>query len=42
VIEGLKVAQQIEQVDTDTKGMYENVPVQPVIIKSIRVVSPGK
>jgi peptidyl-prolyl cis-trans isomerase B (cyclophilin B) len=42
VIGGLKVAQQIEHVDTDTKGMYENVPVQPVIIKSIRVVSPGK
>ena len=42
VIEGMKVAQQIENVDTDTKGMYENVPVQPVLIKSIRVVSPGK
>jgi peptidyl-prolyl cis-trans isomerase A (cyclophilin A) len=42
VIAGLKVAQQIEQVDTDTKGRYENLPVQPVVIKSIRVVSSGK
>jgi len=29
-------------VETDTKGMYEDVPVEPVIIKSIKVVSAGK
>ena len=42
VIEGSKVVQKIEGVQTDTKGMYEDVPVEPVIIKSITVVSPGK
>ena len=42
VIEGSKVVQKIEGVQTDTKGMNEDVPVEPVIIKSIRVVSPGK
>jgi peptidyl-prolyl cis-trans isomerase B (cyclophilin B) len=42
VIDGLKVAQQIESVETDTKGMYQDVPVEPVLIKSVKVVSPGK
>ncbi len=42
VIEGSKVVQKIEAVETDTKGAYEDVPVEPVVIKSIRVVSPGK
>jgi len=42
VIEGIKVAQKIEGVETDTKGPYEDVPVQPVVIKSVKVVSPGK
>jgi cyclophilin family peptidyl-prolyl cis-trans isomerase len=42
VIEGSKVVQKIEAVETDTKGMYEDVPVEPVVIRSIRVVSPGK
>ena len=42
VIDGSKVVQKIEGVETDTKGMYEDVPVQPVVIKSITVVSPGK
>jgi cyclophilin family peptidyl-prolyl cis-trans isomerase len=42
VIEGLNVVQKIEAVETGTKGMYENVPNEPVVIKSIRVVSPGK
>jgi cyclophilin family peptidyl-prolyl cis-trans isomerase len=42
VIEGSKVVQKIEAVETDTKGIYDDVPVEPVIIKSIRVVSPGK
>ena len=42
VIEGSKVVQKIEGVQTDTKGMYEDVPVEPVVIKSITVMSPGK
>ena len=42
VIDGMKVAQAIEGVETDTKGMYEDVPVKPVVIKSVKVVSPGK
>ena len=42
VIEGSKVVQKIEGVDTTSKGPYEDVPVEPVVIKSIRVISPGK
>ena len=42
VIEGSKVVQKIEALDTTSKGPYEDVPVEPVIIKSIRVISPGK
>jgi cyclophilin family peptidyl-prolyl cis-trans isomerase len=42
VIEGSKVVQKIEAVDTTSKGPYEDVPVEPVVIKSIRVISPGK
>ena len=42
VIEGSKVVQKIEGVQTDTKGMYEDVPVEPVVIKSVTVVSAGK
>jgi cyclophilin family peptidyl-prolyl cis-trans isomerase len=42
VIEGSKVVQKIEGVDTSSKGAYEDVPVEPVVIKSIRVISPGK
>ncbi len=42
VIEGSKVVQKIEAVQTDTMGMHEDVPVEPVVIQSIRVVSPGK
>jgi peptidyl-prolyl cis-trans isomerase B (cyclophilin B) len=42
VIEGSKVVQKIEGVQTDTKGMYEDVPVEAVVIKSVKVVTPGK
>jgi cyclophilin family peptidyl-prolyl cis-trans isomerase len=42
VIEGSKVVQKIAGVDTTSKGPYEDVPVEPVVINSIRVVSPGK
>jgi len=42
VIGGLKVAHAIEGVETDTKGMYQDVPVEPVVIKSVKLVSPAK
>jgi len=42
VIEGSKIVQKIEGVQTDTKGMYEDVPVDAVVIKSIKVVTAGK
>jgi cyclophilin family peptidyl-prolyl cis-trans isomerase len=42
VIEGSKVLQKIEGVPTGRKGSYDDVPVEPVIIKSVKVVSPGK
>lgn len=38
VVEGMDVARKIENVSTSTKGMNQNVPVEPVIIKSITVV----
>lgn len=38
VVSGMPVVNQIKKVATSTKGMYQNVPVSPVIIKSIRRV----
>ena len=38
VVKGQDVVKKIEQVQTATKGSFENVPVTPVIIESIRVV----
>jgi cyclophilin family peptidyl-prolyl cis-trans isomerase len=38
VIEGGDVVKKIEQVQTTTRSPYENVPVTPVIIESIRIV----
>jgi len=38
VVKGQDVVKKIEQVQTTTKGPYENVPTTPVIIESIRVV----
>ncbi len=38
VVDGMDVVQKIEHVQTTTKGMYENVPVEPVVIKSITPV----
>lgn len=38
VVDGMDVVHKIEHVATATKGMNENVPVEPVIIKSITVV----
>jgi peptidyl-prolyl cis-trans isomerase B (cyclophilin B) len=42
VIQGLDVVRKIEAVETGRQGIYEDAPVKPVIINSIRVVSPGK
>ncbi len=42
VIEGIKVVQKIEGVPTGSKGMHEDLPVEPVVIKSVTVASPGK
>lgn len=38
VVDGMDVVKKIEQVQTTTRGQYENIPVTPVIIESIRVV----
>jgi peptidyl-prolyl cis-trans isomerase B (cyclophilin B) len=37
VTEGMDVVDKIENVDTGTKSGYKDVPVQPVVIKSIRL-----
>ena len=39
VVEGMDVAEKITQVRTTTKDTYQDVPVEPVIIKSAKVVS---
>jgi peptidyl-prolyl cis-trans isomerase A (cyclophilin A) len=39
VVEGMDVVDAIAQVKTANKGMHQNVPVDPVIIKSAKVVS---
>ena len=38
VVEGMTVVNQIKKVGTQTKGMHQNVPTEPVIIESIRKV----
>jgi len=39
VVEGMDVVRKIEQVKTATKGPHQNVPVDPVAIKSVKVAS---
>jgi cyclophilin family peptidyl-prolyl cis-trans isomerase len=39
VVEGMDVVDAIAKVKTGTKGMFQDVPVEPVIIKSAKVVS---
>jgi len=39
VVEGMDVAEKIAQVKTANKDIYQNVPIEPVIIKSAKVVS---
>jgi cyclophilin family peptidyl-prolyl cis-trans isomerase len=38
VVSGMDVVQKIEKVQTTNKGPHQNVPVEPVVIKSITVV----
>ncbi len=38
VVEGMDIVQKIEKVATGNRGMHENVPTEPVIIKSATVV----
>ena len=39
VTEGMDTVEKIRNVNTTTKGAYQNVPVKPVIIKSVRRIS---
>jgi cyclophilin family peptidyl-prolyl cis-trans isomerase len=39
VVDGMDVVRKIEQVKTTSKGPHQNVPVDPVVIKSAKVVS---
>jgi cyclophilin family peptidyl-prolyl cis-trans isomerase len=38
VVDGMDVVHKIEHVQTTTKGMYQNVPVEPVVIKSVTLM----
>jgi peptidyl-prolyl cis-trans isomerase A (cyclophilin A) len=38
VVDGMDVVHKIEHVQTTTKGMYQNAPTEPVVIKSVTVV----
>jgi len=37
VVSGIDVVHKIENVATTNKGMYQDVPVEPVVIKSVKV-----
>jgi cyclophilin family peptidyl-prolyl cis-trans isomerase len=39
VVEGMDIVDAIAKVKTSTKGQFQNVPAEPVIIKSAKVVS---
>jgi cyclophilin family peptidyl-prolyl cis-trans isomerase len=39
VTDGMDVVDEIAKVETSSKGPYENVPVEPVIIKSAKIVN---
>ncbi len=42
VVEGMDVVDAIVQVPTTTKGPYENVPVQPVVLQKATILPAGK
>lgn len=37
VIEGMDVVQKIEKVRTGSRGLYQDVPVEPIVIHSVRI-----
>lgn len=39
VIKGMDIVQAIEKVKTTTQGMYQDVPVEPVVIESAKVIA---
>ena len=39
VTEGMDVVDKIAQVRTGNRGMHQNVPVEPVVIQSVKVIS---
>jgi cyclophilin family peptidyl-prolyl cis-trans isomerase len=39
VVDGMDVVKKIEQVKTTSKGPHQNVPIDPVTIKSVKVIS---
>lgn len=39
VIEGMEVVLKIEKVATTTKGFYENVPIENVVIQSAEIIN---
>lgn len=41
VIEGTDIVNKIEKMQTGRKGMHSDVPVEPVVIKSVTVISSG-
>lgn len=41
VIEGMDVINKIEKVQTGRKGMHGDVPIEPVVINSVTVISAG-
>lgn len=41
VIEGMDVVRKIEKVPTGRKGMHSDVPAEPVVIRSITVITPA-
>ncbi len=41
VIKGMDVVDKIEKMPTANAGMYQNVPVSPVVIQSVKIKSPA-
>ncbi len=41
VLEGMDVADKIVAVPTTTKGAYNDVPIDPILIKSVKVIAPA-
>jgi cyclophilin family peptidyl-prolyl cis-trans isomerase len=38
VVEGMDVVKKIEAVKTTTKGMHQDVPIEPVVIESVEII----